>query len=114
MIDLLDRCEHCGSDHLIDNCARCGAPQCCDTCCQITTLEFKNAALQQQIDSLQSRVHLCAGYDVLEAENAALRSENAELKVVLYPRYTDADHRLLDEAELVLKEFEKLKQEQKG
>ena len=40
---------------------------------RIEFLEAENAALQQQIDGLQQRVHLCAGYDALEKENDALR-----------------------------------------
>ena len=39
---------------------------------EIESLEAENAALQQQVDALQQRVHLCAGYDALVAENAAL------------------------------------------
>ena len=43
---------------------------------RIESLERENAALQQQIDGLQQRVHLCAGYDALEKENAALREKS--------------------------------------
>ena len=46
----------------------------------------------------------------LEAENATLREENATLKVALYPRYTEADFRLLDEAEKILSEFDRVRQ----
>lgn len=36
-------------------------------------LKAENDAIQQQVDALQQRVHLCMGYDALQAENERLR-----------------------------------------
>ena len=44
-------------------------------------VEKENTALQQQVDALQARVHLCAGYDALEEENAALREALDSLRM---------------------------------
>ena len=50
---------------------------------EIESLEAENAALQQQVDALQQRVHLCAGYDALEAENAARKINHDRLTEML-------------------------------
>ncbi|MEE9158956.1 MAG: hypothetical protein V3U60_11280 [Gammaproteobacteria bacterium] len=39
---------------------------------EIETLTAEGAEKDKQIESLQQKVHLCAGYDKLTAENAAL------------------------------------------
>jgi len=39
---------------------------------EVDRLTAENADLQAQIDALQQKVHLCAGYDRLEEENADL------------------------------------------
>ncbi len=51
---------------------------CTDAADEIERLTTEGSELQEQIDSLQQRVHLCAGYDALSAELDSLEKRHTD------------------------------------
>ena len=64
----------------------------CDGC-KVKGLEADVKRLDKQIESLQQKVHLCAGYDALVAENTVMRKALKRMLAVVEASkaYTDAE-----------------------